>query len=143
MLCPRLKDGRDFSISYTGMSYKSRYVVYLAACMQWDKQFVGKTTQHMHTRHVATGVRWWTGVVDLGNFSLCGIDEIGLQIIDCVKDGEDEAEGILEGFCQNMLATFQANENNINVRNEWTNCMGQYPIFLGSALPLYTTISVS
>ena len=63
------------------------------------------------------------------HFSVCGIEEMGLQIIDCVKEGEDEALGILEGFWQNMLATFQANDNNINVRNEWKNYMGQQPIF--------------
>ena len=53
---------------------------------------------------------------------------LGIQIIDCVKEGEDEALGILEGYWQNQLATFQANEENINIRNEWRNYMGQQPI---------------
>ena len=52
---------------------------------------------------------------------------MGLQIIDCVKEGELEALDILEGYWQNMLATFQIHDN-INVRNEWRNYMGQQPI---------------
>ena len=70
---------------------------------------------------VATEVRLWTKVVS-------GLEQMSLQIIDCVKEGEDEALSILEGFWQNMLATFQTNGGNINVRNEWRNYMGQQPI---------------
>ena len=111
------------------LTCESRYVVYLATCMQCDKQYVGKTTQHMHTRHSGHRSEVMSRSSELGeHFSLCGIEEMGLQIIDCVKEGEDEALGILEGFWQNMLATFQANDNNINVRNEWKNYMGQQPI---------------
>ena len=55
MLCPRLREGRDFSSTYTGLAYKmkhhltckSRYVV----CLDCGKQYVGKTSQHMHQRH--------------------------------------------------------------------------------------------
>ena len=49
-------------------------------------------------------------------------------MIDCVKQGEDEALAILEGYWQNMLATFQVNNGNLNVRNEWRSYMGQQPI---------------
>ena len=54
---------------------------------------------------------------------------MSLQIIDCVKYGEDEALAVLEGYWQNLLATFQANDSNINIRNEWKNYMGPQPIF--------------
>ena len=50
------------------------------------------------------------------------------QIIDCVKEGEDEALSVLEGYWQNKLATFKANGGNINLRNEWRNYLGQQPI---------------
>ena len=62
------------------------------------------------------------------HFSVCGVENMSIQIIDCVKEGEDEALSILEGYWQNQLATFQANEHNINIRNEWRNYMGQQPI---------------
>ena len=63
------------------------------------------------------------------HFARCGLSELSIQIIDCVKEGEDEALAILEGFWQNTLATFRANEGNINVRNEWSHYVGQQPIF--------------
>ena len=62
------------------------------------------------------------------NFATCGGKEaMSLQIIDCVKEGELEALDILEGYWQNMLATFQIHDN-INFRNEWRNYVGQQPI---------------
>ena len=137
MLCPRLHEGRDFSSSYTGLSYKmrhhltckSRYVVYLATCMKCGKQYVGKTTQYMHLRHGGHRSEVMNQSSELGeHFFKCGLEQMSLQIIDCVKEGEDEALSILEGFWQNMLATFQTNGGNINVRNEWRNYMGQQPI---------------
>ena len=63
------------------------------------------------------------------HFAYCGMDNMSIQIIDCVRQGEDEALSILEGYWQNLLATFQANNSNINIRNEWKNYMGQQPIF--------------
>ena len=51
-----------------------------------------------------------------------------LQIIDCVKEGEDEALCILEGYWQNILATFEI-QGGINIRNEWNNYVGPQPIF--------------
>ena len=62
------------------------------------------------------------------HFATCGGKEaMILQILDCVKEGELEALDILEGYWQNMLATFQIHDN-INVRNEWRNYVGQQPI---------------
>ena len=43
---------------------------------------------------------------------------MSVQIIDCVKEGEEEALRYLEGIWQNRLATFTNNENNINIRDE-------------------------
>ena len=57
------------------------------------------------------------------------VDNLSLQIIDCVREGEDEALIILEGYLQNLLATCIANDGNINVRNEWGYYVGQQPIF--------------
>ena len=45
------------------------------------------------------------------------MDNFKLQIIDCVKVGEDMALIQLEGVWQNRLATFKAH-GNINIRDE-------------------------
>ena len=42
---------------------------------------------------------------------------LSLQIIDCVKEGEDEALLHLVGIWQNRLATFKVHDN-INIRDE-------------------------
>ena len=60
------------------------------------------------------------GTSPLGrHFSLCGYKNFSLQIIDCVKEGEEEALGRLEGFWQNNLATFEEH-GAINRRDEMT-----------------------
>ena len=138
MLCPRLKEGDKFKSTYTGMSYnvrhnltcKSKYVIYLITCKSCNKQYTGKTTQYMHLRHGGHRSEVDNGSSELGeHFAYCGMDNMSIQIIDCVRQGEDEALSILEGYWQNLLATFQANNSNINIRNEWKNYMGQQPIF--------------
>ena len=84
----------------------------------------------MHLRHGGHRSEVESESSELGeHFSRCGIRSMSLQIIDCVKYGEDEALSVLEGYWQNLLATFQANDSNINIRNEWKNYMGEQPIF--------------
>ena len=51
------------------------------------------------------------------HFATCGMENLQLQIIDCVKVGEDMALIQLEGVWQNRLATFKAH-GNINIRDE-------------------------
>ena len=107
MLCPRLKEGKDFSSSYTGLAYKirhhltckSKYVVYLVTCQLCLKQYVGKTTQFMHTRHTGHRSEIENQTSELGeHFHRCGVENLSLQIIDCVRQGEDEALSVLEGY---------------------------------------------
>ena len=91
---------------------------------------MGKTINHMHTRHTGhiSEVENKSSELD-EHFARCGLENISLQIIDCVKEGEHEALAILEGYWQNILATFQSNNENINIRNEWRNYVGPQPIF--------------
>ena len=137
LLCPRLKEGSTFSNTFTGLSYKmkhnltckSKYVVYLITCKECGKQYTGKKTQYMHQRHGGHGSEVENESSELGeHFANCGVTNMIIQIVDCLKPWEDEALSILEGYWQNILATFQANNGNINVRNEWKNYMGQQPI---------------
>ena len=83
----------------------------------------------MHSRHTGHRSEVENQSSELGvHFSQCGLENFSIQMIDCVKQGEDEALAILEGYWQNMLDTFQVNNGNLNVRNEWRSYMGQQPI---------------
>ena len=53
------------------------------------------------------------------HFAKCGgITSMSVQMIDCVREGEEQALRNLEGIWQNRLATFMQNAENINVRDE-------------------------
>ena len=51
------------------------------------------------------------------HFAACGIENFSLQIIDCVREGQETALRVLEGFWSHRLATFKAH-GNINDRDE-------------------------
>ena len=71
----------------------------------------------MHLRHGGHRQEVMNTSSELGrHFARCGgVPSMSVQIIDCVKDGEEEALRYLEGIWQNRLATFTINENNINI----------------------------
>ena len=72
----------------------------------------------MHKRHSGHRREIEEESTPLGrHFARCGYTSMSIQIIDCVKQAEDEAIIIIEGIWQNRLATF-AQHGNINVRNE-------------------------
>ena len=51
------------------------------------------------------------------HFARCGIENFSLQIIDCVREGQEIALRVLKGFWCHRLATFKAH-GNINDREE-------------------------
>ena len=72
----------------------------------------------MHTRHGGHRYEIDNQTSQLGfHFTECGLEQLELQIIDCVKVGRDMALIQLEGVWQTRLATFQVH-GNINIRNE-------------------------
>ena len=72
----------------------------------------------MHVRHGGHREEVENRSSELGeDFSVCGMKNLKLQIIDCVREGEHMALIQLEGVWQNRLATFRAH-GNINIRNE-------------------------
>ena len=126
MLCPKLNESRQFTSTFTGLTYlirhhltcKSTYVVYLITCQACSAQYTGKTTETMHKRHSGHRREIEDQSTPLGrHFAMCGYSNFSLQIIDCVKHGEEEAIMIVEGIWQNRLATF-VQHGNINVRDE-------------------------
>ena len=125
-LCPRLKEGKDFKSNFTGLNYKirhtltckSKYCVYLVTCGQCGIQYTGKSINCMHVRHGGHRQEIENRSSELGkHFAQCGYEQFSLQIIDCVKEGEDLALIQLEGVWQNRLATFYVH-GNLNIRDE-------------------------
>ena len=93
LLCPKLAVSKKFTSTFTGFSYsirhhlncKSRYVVYLVTCRACLCQYVGMTTDPMHTRHTGHRREIEDESTPLGrHFARCGYSNFSIQIIDCV-----------------------------------------------------------
>ena len=77
----------------------------------------------MHVRH--SGHR--QEIMNRTTAASCGLENMNIQIIDSVKKEEHMALLNLEGYWQNILATFVEN-GNINIRDELRD-LGQQPNF--------------
>ena len=89
------------------LTCKSSYVIYLVTCLACSAQYVGKTTEPMHKRHTGHRREIEDENTPLGrHFARCGYNNLGLQIIDCVKPGEDEAIFVVEGIWSNLYSTW-------------------------------------
>ena len=116
--CPVLNVSKTFSSVYTKRVYKMRHnlncksswVIYLVTCQRpgCTGQYCGSSSQMMMRRHAGHRQEVREKNSPLGrHFAACGYDNFSLQIIDCVKEGEEEGLGRLEGFWQHNLATFE------------------------------------
>ena len=108
------------------LNCKSKFVVYLATCTKpcanqqgiCGRQYTGSTTETMALRHAGHRTEIKNKTSPFGqHFFECGIQNLSLQIIDCVKEGEQEALEILEGHWQHRLATFKVH-GHLNKRDE-------------------------
>ena len=82
----------------------------------------------MHARHSGHRQEIVNGTTAVGrHFASCGLENMKIQIIDSVKEGQHMALLNLEGYWQNTLATFVEN-GNINIRDELRD-LGQQPNF--------------
>ena len=128
--CPKLNVSTTFTSKFTGRTYKMRYrlnckstfVVYLVTCPRQGcpALYTGSTTKTIMARHGGHRQEIREKGSNLGiHFSQCGYENFSLQLIDCVKEGEVEALGRLEGYWQHNLATFVEN-GGINRRDEMT-----------------------
>jgi hypothetical protein len=68
------------------------------------------------------------------HFARCGEWNLSIQMIDCVKEGEEDALRYIEGIWQNRLATFEQHGGNINLRNELKRRPGRLPEFVNNIL---------
>ena len=137
-LCQTLKESTHFSSSFTGLKYKIRHhltcksknTVYLITCQGCSKQYTGSSTDPLHVRHGGHRQEIRSESTELGrHFARCGVDNLSIQAIDCVKHGQADALRYLEGIWQNRLATFEQN-GNINIRNEMRRNNGRVPDFV-------------
>ena len=124
-LCPKLRQGIKFKSNFTGLSYKirynltckSKYCVYLISCT-CGKQYTGCTTSYMHIRHNGHRQEITNRSTELGeHFAKCGYNNLSLQIIDCVKEGDSQALIQQEAVWQHRLATFKVH-GNLNSKDE-------------------------
>eukprot|EP00092_Neocalanus_flemingeri_P050857 GFUD01058915.1.p1 GENE.GFUD01058915.1~~GFUD01058915.1.p1 ORF type:complete len:121 (+),score=10.95 GFUD01058915.1:240-602(+) len=96
------------------LTCKSRYTVYLISCKNCSKQYTGFTRDPLHVRHGGHRQEIRQQYTELGcHFARCGEENLSIQIIDCVKEGQDDALLYMEGIWQNRLATFEQNGGNI------------------------------
>ena len=82
------------------------------------RQYRGSTTEIVALRHAGHRTEINNRSSPFGqHFSVCGIENLSLQVIDCVKEGERAALEILEGYWQHRLATFKVH-GHLNKRDE-------------------------
>ena len=142
-LCVTLNVSPHFTSSYTGLKYrmrhhltcKSRYTVYLITCKLCSKQYTGSSTDPLHVRHGGHRQEIRQESTELGrHFARCGEGNLSIQMIDCVKEGEEDALRYIEGIWQNRLATFEQHGGNLNIRNELKRRPGRLPDFVNNIL---------
>jgi hypothetical protein len=133
LCCPKILESTRFRSTFTGLDYKIRhrftckssFVVYLVTCQACMAQYVGKTIESMHRRHNGHKEEIRSRTTPMGrHFNTCGLNNYSLQVIDCVRNQENEALLVLEGTWQNRLATFHQH-GGMNVRDEQK--LGQQP----------------
>ena len=80
--------------------------MYLITCQVCGKQYTGKTSTAMHTRHTGHRNEVENESTELGeHFATCGGNtSMILQIIDFVQEGEHEALDVLEGYWKKYVS---------------------------------------
>ena len=99
--CPRLKEGKTFTSSHTGRTYriwnrftcKSKFLIYLITCSRCSIQYVGMTINTMMERHRGHRREVQESLTPLGrHFARCGMDNLSLQMIAGVKEWRQKVE---------------------------------------------------
>ena len=127
--CPVLKEGASFSSSNTGRSYKIRhhvdcnssYVIYLATCKKCGGQYVGKSQTPFKKRHSNHRQEIKKGVGGLGKHyggRGCQYENVSIQIIDQVEEGNNRDLERQEVFWQNQLRCYIQNGGNAHCRRK-------------------------
>ena len=121
--CPILKEGKFFRSTNTKRTYPIRqkltcdssYVIYLATCKKCGGQYVGKSTTVFKKRHSNHKMEVKKSIGGLGHHyggQGCGYENLSIQIIEGVEQGNQKALCNREIFWQNQLRCYVQNGGN-------------------------------
>jgi hypothetical protein len=119
--CKILKEGKYFYSKNTGKRYtikqkvscESSFVVYLGTCLKCEGQYVGKSTQQFRRRHSGHKQEIKNIIGGLGHHyggpRGCGYENISIQIIEQVSQGDHVQLANREVYWQNQIRCFVQN----------------------------------
>ena len=127
--CPIIKEGDSFKSTNTGRTYRIRqkvdctssFVIYLATCKKCKGQYVGKSQTPFKMRHSnhKQEIKKKTG--GLGHHyggGGCGYQNISIQIIEQVPEGDTRTLENQEIYWQNQLRCYIQNGGNAHCRRK-------------------------
>ena len=118
--CPVMVEGGKFRSTNTGKTYPIRkkldcdssYVIYLVTCKKCRGQYVGKSQtpfKKRHSNHKQEIKRKYGGLGHHYGGNGCGYENVSVQIIDQVDQGDPMALAEKEVFWQNQLRCYVQN----------------------------------
>ena len=127
--CPILKEGTTFKSTNTGRAYRIRqkldctssFVIYLATCLKCGGQYVGKSQTPFKKRHSNHKQEIKKKICGLGQHyggNGCGYQNISIQIIEQVQEGDTKSLEIQEIYWQNQLRCYIQNGGNAHCRRK-------------------------
>ena len=118
--CQVINEGRKFTSTnkvYTirqKVNCNSSYIVYLGTCKKCKGQYVGKSTQpfkRRHSGHKSEIKRQYGGLGHHdGGERGCGYENLSMQIIEKVEEGDQARLAERETYWQNQLRCYVENE---------------------------------
>ena len=127
--CPILIEGKTFSSTNTKKQYQikqhldcdSQFVIYLGTCQKCKGQYVGKSQTPFKKRHSNHKQEIKKKIGGLGNHyggEGCGYQNLKIQIIDKVKEGDCKALEEAEVYWQNQLRVYIQNGGQAHCRRK-------------------------
>ena len=127
--CPIIKEGGTFKSTNTGRTYKikqkvncdSSFVIYLATCGKCRGQYVGKSQTPFKKRHSNHKQEIKKKIGGLGQHyggGGCGYQNLSIQIIEQVAEGDIKALENQEVYWQNQLRCYIQNGGNAHCRRK-------------------------
>ena len=127
--CPILKEGVRFTSTNTGRTYRikqsvdctSSFVIYLATCERCRGQYVGKSQTPFKLRHSNHKQEIKKKIGGLGQHyggGGCGYQNLSIQIIQQVPEGDIKALENQEIYWQNQLRCYIQNGGNAHCRRK-------------------------
>ena len=118
--CPILKEGVKFQSTNTRKTYNIKqkmtcdtpFLIYLATCKKCGGQYVGKSTTPFKKRHSNHKREIKTKIGGLGHHyggDGCGYENVSIQLIERVEEGDHQALAEREIFWQNQLRCYVQN----------------------------------